>query len=126
MEIMRWIAIIIVLIFGLWFLINFWVSIKYLDPVENVHIININGTKYLTWDSPKNVENNEHNIIHYQVTINIKGSITDKLIDINRIPLFIGTDPIKSFNSGIIVSYSIYAMSGKFANSNISQGVLIT
>src|SRR5438552_11598872 len=125
MDKSKWIWITIVLIIGLIFLIYFWVTIKTLDTPTNPRIVDINGSLYLEWDPPSNA-NLAGIYLSYTVGLSVEGFLSKQTIKDNKVPLYIGTEPLHIGNKGIPVQFVIVAMGGKLNPSAALNGTLIT
>lgn len=121
---MNWckiVFIVLVIIIGILFLIYFLVTIKKLNPVINVKVVDINGSKFLQWDSNNTVAG-----IEYVIGLNVGGFLDKRRTNKTQIPLFRCDIPVKSIDTGIPVQFVIIARKLGFANSPAVNGTLTT
>ena len=119
MNLCKIIMIIIISILGLAFLLYFVLSIKKLNQVSNVRIINVNGTKFLTWDP-------SGPLVNYVIGLNVGGFLSKRSTSNTRIPLYRCDIPIKSNETGISITFVNIARGGKFQPSDPVNGVIFT
>ncbi len=108
----------LVIIIGLIFLGYFLLSIKRLDPVTNVRIVVINGTKYLSWNPSTNATN-------YVIGLNVDGFLDKRTTRRIMIPLYRCEEPVKA-NQPIVVQFVIIARDGKILPSPAVSGTIVS
>lgn len=121
----KWLWIVIVALIGLIFLVYFWVTIKTLDSPTNARLVNINGTIYLEWDPPKN-GNLIPEFLNYVVGLSVDGFLSKQTTRDTKVPIYIGTEPVKSNQHGIMIQFVIVAQGGLFNPSSALNGTLVT